>query len=98
MSEGGRWLDENRPGWETNVDIDTLELKSACRCVLGQVYEREANHNNCRSGYEYGRDRMIGSLSRTRQLGFVLGSNQSDYAHLNRYWREEIRERRERNQ
>lgn len=38
VARGAAWLDEVQPGWERRIDLSKLELRSACRCVLGQLY------------------------------------------------------------
>ncbi len=38
VAAGVAWLDENRPDWWLDVDLDKLVLSSPCRCVLGQLY------------------------------------------------------------
>lgn len=35
---GAKWLDENRPGWFNEIDIQKLDLHSCGRCVLGQLF------------------------------------------------------------
>lgn len=39
VTRGAEWLDANVPGWVERVDVETLDLQSPCRCVLGQLYE-----------------------------------------------------------
>jgi hypothetical protein len=38
VQAGAAWLDEHRPGWVADIDLDRLVLSSPCRCVLGQLY------------------------------------------------------------
>ena len=40
---GARWLDENFPGWEGRIDLDTLELSSSSQCICGQVFRELAD-------------------------------------------------------
>lgn len=42
VERGARWLDENFPGWEGRIDLDTLELSSSEQCICGQVFKQEA--------------------------------------------------------
>lgn len=37
VARGAAHLDTVRPGWHEQIDIGTLELKSACRCIMGQL-------------------------------------------------------------
>lgn len=38
IKRGVKLLDERFPGWESKVDLGTLDLASGVRCVLGQVF------------------------------------------------------------
>lgn len=38
VAAGAEWLDANQPGWEGRIDLSVLDLRDACRCVLGQVH------------------------------------------------------------
>ena len=35
---GAEFLDERRPGWAKEIDRERLNMRSACNCVLGQLY------------------------------------------------------------
>tara|TARA_R110000751_G_scaffold30178_2_gene77382 strand:+ start:1592 stop:1936 length:345 start_codon:yes stop_codon:yes gene_type:complete len=37
VTAGMGWLDRVMPGWETKVDLDTLNIDSCKDCVLGQL-------------------------------------------------------------
>jgi hypothetical protein len=37
VANGVAWLDENVPGWLDRIELPTLDMKSDCRCVIGQV-------------------------------------------------------------
>jgi hypothetical protein len=37
IQDGMKWLDDNVPGWEPNIDLDDLNLSSATFCVVGQT-------------------------------------------------------------
>ena len=39
VAKGAALLDQERPGWWQEIDLDTLSLRSGCDCVLGQLYE-----------------------------------------------------------
>lgn len=49
VQRGAAWLDQNKPGWEHLINFEHLEMGSVCDCVLGQVFEREANIFKARS-------------------------------------------------
>jgi hypothetical protein len=36
---GAAALDRTTPGWESKVNIETLDMKSTTKCVLGQVFD-----------------------------------------------------------
>lgn len=38
VARGAALLDERVPGWEARVVPEFLDMRSACKCVLGQVY------------------------------------------------------------
>lgn len=39
VKTGLAWLEETHgPGWEDKIDLDTLDLRDANHCVIGQVY------------------------------------------------------------
>lgn len=46
VEAGVRLLDERIPGWEDRIDLDRLELASACRCVLGQLHLDQVSDPN----------------------------------------------------
>jgi hypothetical protein len=41
VERGAALLDERRPDWWREIDLDRLALKSPCNCVLGQIGERQ---------------------------------------------------------
>ena len=38
VKRGVRFLDKADKGWEDCVDLETFNILSPCRCVIGQVY------------------------------------------------------------
>lgn len=38
VARGAALLDEKVPGWVDLIDLDTLDLGSPCRCILGQTF------------------------------------------------------------
>jgi hypothetical protein len=38
VHRGAALLDEKFPGWESSVNVSTLNLESSCNCVLGQKF------------------------------------------------------------
>jgi hypothetical protein len=45
VERGARWLDENFVGWESRINLDTLDLASGQSCICGQVFRRNAMRN-----------------------------------------------------
>lgn len=37
VERGAALLDDKRPGWWQQIDLDTLDVRAKCDCVLGQV-------------------------------------------------------------
>lgn len=38
VARGAALLDEKHPGWDRLIDLETLDMTSGTRCVLGQLY------------------------------------------------------------
>lgn len=53
VERGARWLDENFSGWESRIDLDTLELQSGESCICGQVFGQDSPYRT-----DGGRERM----------------------------------------
>lgn len=95
VAAGVAWLDEHRPDWRERVVLRVFDIRSACCCVLGQVFADKAGTKYF-DGYEYGREAIYGreSLSRgvSRRLGFDANdaAMQDDYDRLQRAWTIEL--------
>jgi hypothetical protein len=37
VTDGISWMDENVPGWEPHIEIETLHLSSGEHCIVGQT-------------------------------------------------------------
>jgi hypothetical protein len=35
--DGAAFLDERRPGWADEIDLESLRMESSCHCILGQL-------------------------------------------------------------
>lgn len=53
-------LDEVNPGWYREIDLETLDMSSAARCVLGQLYHT----------FSFGKEQL--GISCGRDYGFAL--------------------------
>jgi hypothetical protein len=58
VENGARWLDENFPGWEGRINIETLELQSTSDCICGQVFEEVASEMGV-DGYDFAIDNLF---------------------------------------
>jgi len=38
VQRGAKWLDEKRPGWAKEIDLEKLNYTMGDRCILGQLY------------------------------------------------------------
>lgn len=89
-AKGADLLDEDRPGWATMIDLDTLDVSDLANCPLGQVYGQFTS-----SLYRLGIDPSLAS-----EFGFDLSGRSSreeedeQFTHLTRAWTEEILSRR----
>lgn len=53
-------LDQKTPDWYNRIDIETIDMHSSSRCILGQIYTATANKNALQySGYIYGLDIVL---------------------------------------
>lgn len=54
VDNGWRWLEENFPGWQNRIDLDTLKLLSGEQCICGQVFREEgAPGTGFANGFDY---------------------------------------------
>lgn len=73
IQRGARLLDEQKPGWENLLTLDSLNLAICRACVLGQLY----------GTYGDGKDAL--GIIFGRSYGF--SANDEDYPKLTRMWR-----------
>ncbi len=56
VANGARFLDENFPGWETRINIETLHLEDGQRCICGQLFAKEGKRSRkygVANGFDY---------------------------------------------
>lgn len=53
VARGAALLDVKLPGWETEIDLDTLDIQMCTTCVVGQIFGDHADP------YEYGADHLF---------------------------------------
>jgi hypothetical protein len=106
IAQGVAYLDEKVPGWWDKVDLDTLELDSCVKCVLGQLQGNEQVVENGRFTwfcyFDGFRRKHHLSQKQSCDLGFALEwpdfvyrSPHRCYRQLTDEWREVIQQRRE---
>lgn len=79
---GAEFLDENLPGWEKKIDLETLDLSSTCGCVLGQ----QLRTGQADRRYDRMRKRLGLNDRQADLLGFNLYGTQR-YSNLTAAWR-----------
>ena len=52
VARGAALLDERKPGWHRQINLERLDMANPCLCVLGQVFAEAARHGQ--DGYEAG--------------------------------------------
>lgn len=102
VARGAAELDRILPGWERKIDLETLELQTGCRCVLGQLavdllghpsddpYEDASEHICPETGID-------DQIAWEQERGFLLFVTHSPaaYTDLTEAWKRLIRERLE---
>lgn len=88
VAAGAKLLDEKRPGWAKEVNLNTLEMNSFRRCMLGQLYG------------EYYKGRDLLNIEDSAYYGFnVLGSYENastgviSFDALATLWKQEVKKR-----
>lgn len=97
VSNGMRWLDENFPGWESRIDLKTLDLSDEYECICGQVFEKNGKRIY-QSGFSYAYNGLFAQANswisaivprgpdkeeRASDVGYVLGFMDTPY-HVDR--------------
>lgn len=83
-ARGAALLDVARPGWHDEIDTNTLDINSATRCVLGQLY-----------GYwTEGLFHLMAKRQQVPEMGIYACGFVGDPHQLRRAWLAEINHRR----
>lgn len=98
VTRGAQLLDEIRPGWYEEINLDKLNMESTCNCIVGQLVGTFCNWTVLGSYYEeikdpseYGwdwSDRVESLLNLRASRGWSSRGWQWDA--LERLWLEEI--------
>jgi len=96
-ARGAVFLDERRPGWADEIDVERLDLAECTACVLGQLFDAP----EIEDPFLVGRDTLGLNYRRVLFLGFDRASADDTwqdtpptrYDALNRAWAREIEAR-----
>jgi hypothetical protein len=90
VARGMALLDQRRPGWHRNINLDRLDIASYTNCALGQTY----------GSYGHGRERLGFYGNDSRDHGFQISVHttpivgwKAEYNALTVEWRKQIEER-----
>lgn len=92
--ETGDWRDEEAGDWRDRIDVDTLDVREACGCILGQVFRDVADEAGEESGYIYARDAFTPDgddpIQWSRDHGFGGGYDDVNMDELQEAWVDEL--------
>jgi hypothetical protein len=99
VARGAALLDEKRPGWDARVDLAVLDLGDCRRCVVGQLFGPEYEHEHERDWGVYGWGLDMLGLNAARFEEYAHGFDIEDFggrefAALTAEWRRVIAARR----
>jgi hypothetical protein len=94
VANGAAWLDEDRPGWESKIDLARLDIASGIDCICGQVFADLASSDHWMSGYfaVVGRLPPLLAAAWVEQRGFYDSDPETRYQ-LRHFWTLLIKER-----
>jgi len=74
VDRGVAWLDANVSDWRNKVSINDFNIRSGCRCILGQVFaDKVVDTGLGEDGFDYARDEYLSGWE-AAWLGFDLDS------------------------
>lgn len=85
IAKGMALLDQKRPGWETEINLNRLDISHCYHCVLGQIYGE----------FAYGINTLEIEEDAARFYGFAY-PNSMQWDQLTNEWRAAIAQRLER--
>lgn len=94
VKHGVAWMDENHPGWETKIDLGSLNMNDCFNCVIGQavgdyydvVRDYDSSYYNEHWAADHGFNIATDSWSEYEQA-------RKEYAQLETIWSDVVRER-----
>src|SRR5687768_423496 len=95
VAAGAAWLDENFPGWEREIDLGTLDLRSCDACVCGQSLRKYAAENidYFMDGFNYALEVFEEGFTWAENHGFFVMGDDDDWIEVETLWRDLIKER-----
>lgn len=88
VEKGAEFLDDIRPGWEDEIDIESLDMGYCRICILGQLY------GTFGKGVINAMPGKDGKPEEAVHYGFdILNSYEENYSDLGFYWIQEIKQR-----
>ncbi len=86
IAKGIEFLNRECPEWLDLINLDKLELSTACDCVLGQSFMHRKGF--CKYGYDYVLYHMNLGLVKACEYGFSLANFKYDppYEQLTKEW------------
>ncbi len=106
VAAGAAFLDGREPGWWERIDLDSLDLGSGCRCVLGQLATDVSQYASWRRiALRFGLDAWqddigLGFMARDHDADLSLSvveanaANKAEFDALTAEWKRVITERR----
>lgn len=74
VARGVALLDEKLPGWVDRIDLEKLDLSSACDCILGQEFDGKAIWPDL-LGYDIGLSELFANVEKdAARHGFTAGA------------------------
>lgn len=87
VQRGARLLDEKKPGWEKEIEIDHLNMEMVDRCILGQVVMNGAPGYTNGLRVLWGEDQFgCANEDHAYKFGFVTPDGIRDYNVEQRVW------------
>jgi hypothetical protein len=106
VTRGAEWLDKHFPGWEREIDLNTLDLNDCTACICGQSLRKfvvdsinEPNRwGKIFSGYDLAIAAAFGYqeniwVNRDVALDWTIDHGFYPQPHVEETWRELIKER-----
>lgn len=93
VADRAQWLDGVKPGWETLIDLGTLDIASCCDCVLGQTFAAEAEADRTDSGFDWALEHLVDFKPEDYLPDAFCNEGTQDVSRKNRAWTAEIQAR-----